>query len=95
MRTAAPERELAPNGRRPLAVRPLLALMALFSGIALLLNILAKLDLRVALATMLSVAGVGLVRVVRRAASAERRLLGAAEPAAVVDARRRWSVVWL
>jgi len=64
--------------RRAVAVRPLLAVLALFSGVALLLNIVARIDLRAALATTLSVVVVALALVIRRAASPERRLLARA-----------------
>jgi hypothetical protein len=76
MRTAAPKREVTPDARRPAAVRPLLALLALFSGIALLLNIVGRVNLRAALAMTLSVSVAGLALVTWRAASPERRLLG-------------------
>ena len=60
------------------AVRPVLALLALFSGIALLVNILGRVDLRVALGATLSLMVLGLVAVLRRAAGPERRLIARA-----------------
>lgn len=63
---------------RPLAVRPLLALLALFSGIALLVNIVGRVDLRVALGTTLLLMVLGLVVALRRAARPERRLIARA-----------------
>lgn len=85
MRTT-PDGESAQPPRRPVAVRPLLALLALFSGIALLLNIVARIDLRAALATTLSVVVVGLAIVVRSAVSVERRRIGRGIAVGVVAA---------
>jgi uncharacterized membrane protein YagU involved in acid resistance len=78
MRTAAPKGDGGQDGPPRGAVHPLLALLALFSGIALLLNIVGRIDLRVALATTLSVMVVGLTLVVLRSPSSERRRLGRA-----------------
>lgn len=66
------------NARRPDAVRPLLALFALFSGIALLLNILALVSLRGALAATLSLMAVGLSVVLWRATTPDRRFIARA-----------------
>jgi hypothetical protein len=52
-----------------------LAFLALFSGLALLFNILGRVDLRVALAAMVGVVAVSLVRLARRAGTAERRIM--------------------
>ena len=65
------------NARRPDAVRPLLALFALFSGIALLLNIVARVSLRGALAATLSLMAVGLSVVLWRATTPDRASSGA------------------
>ena len=62
--------------RHSAAVRPLLALLALFSGIALLLNIVGRVNLRAALALTLSVMVLGLALVLWRATTPDRRLIG-------------------
>ena len=63
------------TARLPEVVRPLLALLALFSGIALLVNILARLSLRATLATAVAVMGAGLASVIWRAPAPARRLI--------------------
>jgi hypothetical protein len=72
--------DLGGSGTEPLAVttvgavavRPLLALFALFSGIALLLNIIGQIDLRLGLVAMISVVAIGWAPTIRRVSPAER-----------------------
>jgi hypothetical protein len=59
-------------------VRPFLALLALFSGIALLLNIVARISLRGALAVTVSLMATGLAYVLWRSTTPDRRLIGRA-----------------
>ena len=58
------------------AIRPLLALLALFSGVALLIHILGRVSLRVTLTTAVSLTGAALGTVVWRSSGVERRLIG-------------------
>jgi hypothetical protein len=59
----------------PAGVRPLLALLALFSGIALLVNIVSRVSLRATLATAVAITGAALGAVVWQSSGTERRLI--------------------
>jgi hypothetical protein len=64
------------KARPSAAVRPLLALLALFSGIALLVNIVARVSLRATLATAVSITALALGVVLWRSTGPDRRLIG-------------------
>jgi hypothetical protein len=66
------------NPARFVVLRPLLGLLALFSGIALLLNIVARVSLRGALATTVSIMAAGLGVVLWRSTTPDRRVIGRA-----------------